>query len=54
MQATTDWSKSVRVEVGGDDVWPGHAGENVIPAAMFGRRDRPETQRLVGRVLSRA
>jgi Transposase DDE domain group 1 len=28
MQATTNWSKSVRVEVGGDD-WVGHAG-NII------------------------
>jgi hypothetical protein len=32
MQATTDWSKSVRVEVRGDDV-VGHAG-NVIPRML--------------------
>jgi len=32
MQATTDWSKSLRVEVGGDDV-VGHAG-NVIPRML--------------------
>ena len=32
MQATTDWSKTVRVEVRGDDV-VGHAG-NVIPRML--------------------
>src|ERR1700758_1307632 len=32
MQATTDWSKNVRVEVRGDDV-VGHAG-NVIPRML--------------------
>jgi hypothetical protein len=35
MQATTGWSKSVRVEVGGDDV-VGHAG-NVIPRMLAGK-----------------
>jgi hypothetical protein len=32
MQATTDWSKDVRVEVRGDDV-VGHAGD-VIPRML--------------------
>jgi hypothetical protein len=43
MQATTDWSHNLRVEVLGDDV-VGHAG-NVIPR-IAGRQPGPD-QRIV-------